>query len=93
VTYVNYGGAQQDGSIPRREVFWTVESVNPVAVATGVFGLDLCLGEGFKGDGEELPLCSVCVSSGAGGSTDMPGTTAGGIDNLLLSLPTDLLKN
>jgi len=25
-----------------------------------------------------------------GGSTDMPGTTAGGIDNLLLSLPTDI---
>jgi len=32
----------------------------------------------------------LAVSSGVGGSTDMPGTTAGGIDNLLLSLPTDI---
>jgi len=38
----------------------------------------------FRGD-EDL-----AVSSGVGGSTDMPGTTAGGIDNLLLSLPTDI---
>jgi len=38
----------------------------------------------FRGD-EVL-----AVSSGVGGSTDMPGTTAGGIDNLLLSLPTDI---
>jgi len=38
----------------------------------------------FRGD-EVL-----AVSSGVGGSTDMPGTTAGGIDNLLLSLPADL---
>jgi len=37
----------------------------------------------FRGD-EVL-----AVSSGVGGSTDMPGTTAGGIDNLL-SLPTDI---
>jgi len=51
LTYVNYGGAQQNGSIPRREVIL-------VAVATGVFGLDLGLEEGFDGDGEELPLCS-----------------------------------
>jgi len=58
VTYVNYGGAQQDGSIPRCEVFWAVESVDPEAVATGVFGLNLGLGEGFEGDWEELPLCS-----------------------------------
>jgi len=34
----------------------------------------------------------LAVSSGVGGSTDMPGTTAGGIDNLLLSLPTDIEK-
>jgi len=27
-------------------------------MATGVFGLDLGLGEGFEGDGEELPLGS-----------------------------------
>jgi len=27
-------------------------------VATGVFGPDLGLGEGFEGDGEELPLYS-----------------------------------
>jgi len=37
---------------------WTVESVDPEAMATGVFGLDLGLGEGFEGDWEELPLCS-----------------------------------
>jgi len=43
---------------PVAKLFWTVESVDPVAVATGVFGLDLGLGEGFEGDGEELPLCS-----------------------------------
>jgi len=38
----------------------------------------------FRGE-EDL-----AVSLGVGGSTDMPGTTAGGIDNLLLSLPTDI---
>jgi len=38
----------------------------------------------FRGD-EDLP-----VSSGVDGSTDMPGTTAGGIDILLLSLPTNM---
>jgi len=38
----------------------------------------------FRGD-EVLAVCS-----GVGGSTDMPGTTAGGIDNLLLSLPADI---
>jgi len=42
---------------PVANKFWTVESVDPV-VATGAFGLDLVLGEGFEGDGEELPLCS-----------------------------------
>jgi len=47
VTDVNYGGAQQDGNIPRRQVVWTVESVDPVAVGMGVFSLDLGLGEGF----------------------------------------------
>jgi len=31
-----------------------VKSVDPEAVATGVFGLDLGLGEGFEGDWEEL---------------------------------------
>jgi len=30
------------------------------------------------------------LSSGVGGSTKMPGITAGGIDNLLLSLPRDM---
>jgi len=45
VTYVNYGGA-------------IIESVDPVAVTTGVFGLYLGLREGFEGDGEELFLCS-----------------------------------
>jgi len=34
----------------------------------------------------------LAVSSGVGGSTDMLGTKAGGIDNLLLSLPTDIKK-
>jgi len=34
-----------------------VESVETVAVATGVFGLDLGLGEGFEGAGKELPPC------------------------------------
>jgi len=38
----------------------------------------------FRGD-EDL-----AVSSGVVGYTDMPGTTAGGIDHLLLSLPTDM---
>jgi len=38
----------------------------------------------FRGD-EDLAF-----SSGVGGSTDMPGTTAGGIDNLLLSLSTHM---
>jgi len=33
------------------------------------------------------------VSSGVGGSTDMPGTTAGVIDNFLLSLPKDMPKS
>jgi len=35
----------------------------------------------FRGDKD------LAFSSGAGGSADMPGTTAGGIDNFLLSLP------
>jgi len=55
---IYYGGVQPDGSIPRRKVFLTVDSVDPEAMATGVFGLDLGLGEGFEGDCEELPLCS-----------------------------------
>jgi len=38
----------------------------------------------FRGD-EDL-----AVSSGVGGSTDVRGTTAGGIDNFLLSLPKDI---
>jgi len=38
----------------------------------------------FRGDED------VAVSSGMRGSTDMPGTTARGINNLLLSLPTDI---
>jgi len=33
--------------------------VDPIAVATAAFGLDLGLGEGLEGDGEELPLCSM----------------------------------
>jgi len=33
-------------------------TVDPVAVATGVFGLDLDFGEALGGDGDELPLCS-----------------------------------
>jgi len=41
----------------------------------------------FRGD-EDL-----AVSSSVGGATDMPGTMAGGTDNLLLSLPKDILKN
>jgi len=40
----------------------------------------------FRGDKD------LAVSSGVGRATDMPGTTAGGIDNLLLSLPTDIKK-
>jgi len=40
----------------------------------------------FRGD------VDLAVSSGVGRSTDMPGTTAGGINNLLLSLPTDIKK-
>jgi len=43
---------------PVGKYLWTVESVDPVAVATGVFGLDMGLGEGFEGDGKELPLSS-----------------------------------
>jgi len=41
---------------PVAKEFSTVESVDPVAVATGVF--DVGLGEGFEAVAEELPLCS-----------------------------------
>jgi len=40
----------------------------------------------FRGD-EDLAF-----TSGVGGSMDLPGTTAGGIDNMLLSLPTEMPK-
>jgi len=42
---------------PVQKLFLKVESVDPVAVATGMFCLDLGLGEGFEGEGEEFPLC------------------------------------